>query len=153
MALSRLAAQTRAGPFMRARSRGLTLTELMIVIVILGILVAVAYPNYREFSARAKRSEAKAALLQIATNQERYYLSHSTYSDDLTDLGFPTNPFVTETGSYRVRILAGADSAGYTAEADYLPDDSEQDKCNTFTINSNGIKASDPYTDCWTRTR
>lgn len=137
----------------RTLTRGVTLTELMIVIVVLGILVAVAYPNYREFSARARRSEAKAALLQIATNQERFYLSHSTYSDDLTDLGFESNPFVTDTGTYRIRILAGANSAGYTAEADYLLDGSEEDKCNLFTIDSNGVKASDPDTDCWTRSR
>ena len=153
MASNRRASLRRGGIPAHGRSLGVTLTELMIVIVILGILAAVAYPNYREFSARAKRSEAKAALLQVATNQERFYLSHSTYSNDLTDLGFASNPFITETGSYRIRIRAGANSAGYVAEADYLLGGSEADKCVTFTIDSNGIKASDPYTDCWTRTR
>lgn len=133
--------------------RGVTLIELMIVIVVLGILAAIAYPNYRNFAARSKRSEARAALLQIATNQERFYLSQSTYTDDLTNLGFPNDPFVTETGSYRIRIVPGANSSGYRAEASYLLGGGEETKCNLFTIDSDGIKGSDPYTDCWTRTR
>ena len=62
----------------RQSMRGVTLIELMIVIVIIAILAAVSYPSYREFTARAKRNEARAALLQIATNQERFYLQNNT---------------------------------------------------------------------------
>lgn len=149
MALSK-ASHRSAG---RRGFRGVTLIELMIVIVVLGILAAIAYPNYRSFAARSKRSEARAALLQIATNQERFYLSQSTYTGDLTDLGFPTDPYVTETGSYRIRVLPGANSSGYRAEASYLLGGGEENKCNLFTIDNDGIKGSDPYTDCWTRTR
>ena len=54
--------------------RGITLIELMVVVVIIGLMAVIAYPNYREFVARANRNEAKAALLRIATNQERFYL-------------------------------------------------------------------------------
>ena len=70
------------------KMRGITLIELMIVIVIVGFLAAIAYPNYREFAARAKRNEAKAALLQIAQQQERFYLNNNTYTCDMTRLGF-----------------------------------------------------------------
>ena len=54
---------------MRKKMAGVTLMELMIVVVIIGLLAAIAYPNYRQYSARAKRNEAKASLLQIATLQ------------------------------------------------------------------------------------
>ena len=59
---------------MRKHMRGVTLMELMIVVVIIGILTAMAYPSYRQYVAKAKRNEAKAALLQISTMQERFYL-------------------------------------------------------------------------------
>ena len=73
---------------MLKKMRGITLLELMIVVMIVGVLAAIAYPNYRDAAARAKRNEAKAALLQIATNQERFYLNNNTYTNDMTQLGF-----------------------------------------------------------------
>lgn len=136
----------------RRYMRGVTLMELMIVVVIIGILAALSYPNYREFVARAKRSEARAALLKIATNQEKYYLQNNTFTSDLTDLGFNADPYTTDSGTYSVRITA-ADASNFTAEADYIPVDGEAGKCNLFSIDGRGQKTSDPDTDCWTRTR
>ena len=136
----------------RKHLSGITLIELMIVVVIISILAAVAYPNYREFAARAKRNEAKAALLRIATNQERFYLQNSTFSNDLTQLGFSASPFITDSETYRVWIV-NADANNFTATADYLPTDAEQAKCDTFTIDGRGTKTSLPELDCWVRTR
>ncbi len=141
---------------MRKHMHGITLTELMIVILVLGIIVAVAYPNYREFAARAKRNEAKAALLQIATNQERFYLNNQTYTCELRFLGFNVGAgvtkVVTETGSYQVACTF-ADANMYKADASFLLGGSEAGKCGIFTIESTGLKGSGPYTDCWSRTR
>lgn len=137
---------------MRRYMRGITLMELMIVVVIIGILAALSYPNYREFVARAKRTEARAALLKIATNQEKYYLQNNTFTSDLTVLGFSSDPYTTDSGTYSVRITA-ADASNFTAEADYIPADGEAGKCNIFSIDGRGQKTSDPDTDCWTRTR
>ena len=125
----------------------------MIVIVVLGVLAAIAYPSYREFSTRAKRNEARAALLQIATNQERFYLNNQTYTTDLTVLGFDSNPFITDTGSYRIRVMPGADVDQFTAEAVFLLGGNEAGICSRFTIDSTGAKASSTATDCWTRSR
>lgn len=141
---------------MRKYMHGVTLTELMIVVVILGIIAAVAYPNYRQFVARAKRNEARAALLQIATNQERFYLNNQTYTCELRFLGFQAGVGVTaipsDTGSYNIRCTS-ADANQYTADALYLLPDDEAAKCGTFTIDSTGLKGSLPYTDCWSRSR
>ena len=112
----------------RRNMRGITLIELMIVIVIIGILAAVSYPSYREFAARAKRSEAKAALLKAATNQERFYLQNNIFSEDLTELGFSANPYKTDTGSYEVRVSQPANPANFTVTATYLPPDAEAGK-------------------------
>ena len=58
------------------------------MVVILGILTAIAYPSYRQYVAKAKRNEAKSCLLQVATMQERFYLQNSTYTQDMSKLGF-----------------------------------------------------------------
>ena len=139
---------------MYRKMQGVTLLELMIVVVVIGILAAVAYPNYREFAARAKRNEAKAALLQIATNQERFYLNNNQYSGDLTNLGFgAANNVLTESETYMISIALAGGGQDYTATATYQNADNEASKCGTFTIQPDGTRTSGPYVDCWTRTR
>jgi len=135
------------------RMRGITLIELMIVIVIISILAAASYPSYREFAARAKRSEAKAALLMAATNQERFYLQNNQFSTDLTQLGFSANPFTTGTGSYVITVAAPVPAADFTVTATYQLGGAEAAKCNVFTINGAGVRTSGPDLDCWNRTR
>ena len=137
---------------LRRNMRGITLIELMIVVVVVSILAAVAFPNYQEFSARAKRNEAKAALLQIATNQERFYLNNNTFTQDMTALGFSADPFTTDTGSY-VIVVTSADATNYSATATYQLGGSEAGKCLTFTVDGRGAKSSTPQGDCWERTR
>ena len=137
---------------MRRHMHGMTLMELMVVVVIIGILTAIAFPNYREFVARAKRTEAKAALLQIATNQERFYLQNSTFTTDMTMLGFPVDPFITDSDSYSITVTA-ADQSDFTAVATYQFVDAENDKCGPWQVNGRGIKTSAPHTACWTRGR
>ena len=136
-----------------SRERGVTLIELLIVVVIVSILAAVAYPNYRQYVQKAKRTEAKAALLQIATNQERFYLNENEYTTNLTNLGFSVaNNVPTDSGAYVITVVdAGPNS--YTARATYTLDDEEKAKCETFTIDETGAKSSSPLTDCWTRTQ
>ena len=136
-----------------SRMRGVTLLELMIVVLVLSLIVTVAIPNYREFAARAKRTEAKAALLQIATNQERHYLQNNVYTDDLRLLGFAENPQVSDSGSYLIAITSPENPNNFTAVATYRNADAEAGKCLTFQIDGRGVKSSAPDNDCWTRTR
>ncbi|NCF16011.1 MAG: prepilin-type N-terminal cleavage/methylation domain-containing protein [Gammaproteobacteria bacterium] len=137
---------------MRKHMRGVTLIELMIVVVVVSILAAVAFPNYREYAARAKRNEARAALLQLATNQERFYLNNNTFSADMTDLGFANDPFTTDSGSYVVDVTA-ASASNFSATATYQLGGSEATKCLTFTLDGRGVKTSGPDTNCWVRKR
>lgn len=135
---------------MRKKMRGITLLELMICVVIVGILAAIAYPNYRQYSDRAKRNEAKAALLQIASMQERFYLQNNTYTADMQPLGFPVAAnFLTDSEAYIVDVTA-ADANNFSATATWQLGGDEAGKCMTFNIDGNLTKTSGPKDDCWT---
>ena len=78
------------GKYYRIRlcQNGFTLIEVMVVAMIVAILASLAYPSYREVVRKARRSEGRAALLQLMQQQERYYMSHTRYlafSADATD--------------------------------------------------------------------
>lgn len=138
---------------MPKKQRGITLIELMIVVVVISILAAIAYPNYQEFTARAKRNEAKAALLMLATNQERFYLNNNTFTSDLTQLGFGATPTaITENDYYTITVTASS-ASNFTATATYRFGEPEKSRCEVFTIDGRGSKTSTPYTDCWDRAR
>lgn len=59
---------------------GFTMTELLIALAIVGILMAVAVPNYAQYAKRARRVEARVALVEAMQQQERFYTRHNTYA-------------------------------------------------------------------------
>ena len=61
-------------------TRGFTLTEILIVVAIIGVLSAIAIPSYRAYVVRASRQAAQTDLLQMAALQEKIYLNSSSYS-------------------------------------------------------------------------
>jgi len=68
-------------------SRGFTLTELVIVVAMVGILAAIALPSYREYVMRTNRTVAKTALQELLTKQESYAVDHKGYATDFERLG------------------------------------------------------------------
>ena len=67
---------------------GFSLTELMIVVAIIGILAVIAIPNFLKYQARAKQSEAKSNLVAIHTSEMAYFAENNTYVDDFNAIGF-----------------------------------------------------------------
>lgn len=69
---------------MTMQQRGFTLVELMIVVVIVGILMAVAVPSYGSYRIKSARAAAQTELLQLASLQEKIYLNANAYSPNMT---------------------------------------------------------------------
>lgn len=67
---------------------GFTLVELMVVVAIIGILAAIAIPNYQKYQARARQTEAKIALAAIYTAEKAYAVEQSTYTECLANVGY-----------------------------------------------------------------
>lgn len=141
----------------RRRQGGITLLELMTVLVIVSILTAIAVPSYRRYSVRAQRTEAKTALLQLATNEERFYLQNNAYTLNPTAIGFAGN--VSENGVYTLAIATvGGVTQDFTATATPTAgggtngvDMTTDGECASFTITSSGVRsaAPDPNGKCW----
>lgn len=136
---------------MRNRITGVTLIELMIVIVVVGILASIAVPSYRSYVLRSHRVEAKTALLNLAAAQEKFYLQNNTYAvnnllDDAPPAGLGLSA-TTENGYYAIAIGA-ADAAGYTATATAAGSQAADTRCATFTITQAGTKTA-TSNDCW----
>lgn len=128
------------------KQRGITLIEMMIVIAILGILVAVAYPSYSRHVQRSNRSEGMNELVRIANMQEQFFADSRRYAADLTELGFPGAVFTTENGLYQIRVsAAAARTFTLTAVAQGVQ---ATDVCATMSINQAGAKTASAQ-DCW----
>lgn len=148
----------------RRRQRGVTLIELLTVGVVIAVLAALAIPSYRSQVLRANRTEARAALLALATAQEKFHFQCRHYATGLdpeqpsdceaSSLAFPGR---SERGRYSVGITT-ADASGWTAEAlPTGPPQSADRPCQVFGLASTGRKSAwdaarrDSVVECWGR--
>ncbi len=147
---------------MSKRQTGMTLIELMIVVVVLGIIIAIGVPSYRGYIIRANRVDATSALLRLAANQERFYMQNNTYASNAqlaAALPAGLGIAATDHGFYNLTIAAAGAGlvVGYTATATAVAGESQGSDadCWTYTINEMGLRtaatqgAADNTGICW----
>ena len=118
--------------------RAFTLTELLVVLIIIGILVLLALPSLMPLIARAKSTEAKLQLTHLHTLQKNHFYIHSRYSTDLAELGFEQQNLTTDggTANYYIEIVE-ASSAGFRAKATSVVDFDGDGVYNVWEIDEN----------------
>lgn len=135
-----------------ATARGVTLIELMVVVLVVGILASIAVPSYRNYLLRAQRSDATAALLRIAAAQEKFYLQNNTYATNAQLATAPPNGLgiaATERGYYSLNVAASASFPGdftrgfqATATAATGGPQIRDSPCRTFTLDHTGNRGA-----------
>ncbi|MFT6093106.1 MAG: type IV pilus assembly protein PilE [Pseudohongiellaceae bacterium] len=136
--------------------RGFSLIELMIVVAIMGILVTIAMPAYTESVRRSNRAEAKSELVQVASEQERFFSSTNSYSTDATPLNTPVVAARQRTTTNAWYVIDVAACAGGTIATCFIATATAQneqttDGCTTFTLTSIGVRGATGLTgdECW----
>lgn len=124
----------------KLKLKGFTLSELLVVLIIIGILVMIALPNLLPLIGQAKSTEAKLQLKHLYRLQDTYFLTHSKYAEDAESVGFLQEKLVSEGGSanYRVEIVeAGVGS--FLARATSVADFDGDGIFNVWEIDREGI--------------
>ena len=144
----------------KKQQKGFTLIELMIVVAVVGILSAIAYPSYTEYVRRGHRADARAGLLQAQLWMERAATATGVYptNADLTKV-LPANLSWSADSSKRYQIeMKASSTAAYTLIAKRKnPGAQATDKCGDFTLSNTGVKSADNLasgttaSDCWTK--
>lgn len=112
-----------------------SLTEVLVVLVIIGILVLLAMPRLMPLITKAKSTEAKLQLQHIHTLQQNHFYERSVYSNDLLEIGFDQEQLTTDGGkaNYRIEIIE-ASPAGFVAKATAVTDFNGNGTFNVWEI-------------------
>jgi type IV pilus assembly protein PilE len=149
--------------FKPRRTGGFTLVELMVTIVVASILISIAVPAYQSQVRKSRRTEARTAVMDLATREERYYSVNNDYTNSALQLGYGTvdvqiKDLTVGNGYYQVTVdnaiakplATPPQRAGFTITAKPFGSQLQDAPCQTFVVDQNGTQTSTPSaTDCW----
>ncbi len=135
---------------MKHKTRGVTLLELMIVVLIVGMLAAIAYPAYKQQVMGSKRADATGALVGLAGGMERFFTENGTYAGATAAGVYSDQSPIDGDAAYNLSVTA-ADATSYTLQATGVGDQVD-DKCGSLTLTNAGVKGitgSVSISECW----
>ena len=137
-------------------SRGITLLEMLAVVLLVGIIAALALPGYRQQMRRVYRTEAMIALLELQNAEEKYFLRHNAYSGNISaappaGLGLATS---SSSNKYFLSIAVASDGHSFIATATPTAEGGQASdlECLAFSIDARGRRAVSGNRDvryCW----
>jgi len=142
--------QTMSAPM--HRTRGFTLIEVLIVVVIIGILAAIAVPSYAAYMTQVRRSDATILLTEAAGEQFRYFSEFNAYTDELTELGYALDTAVPSADGHYTLSAVASDPSRFVLTATPVVDGLQAGdaECGSFTLNQNGVRATTGGGEnCW----
>lgn len=119
-----------------SRAGGFTLVELMIVVSIVAILAAIAYPSYQEQMIKTRRAEGRAAMLEVATRLERCFTRFNAYDNAVCSAAASMR---SENGYYQVSATA-ITATSFSLQAQPQLVQTADTKCGTLTLTSVGVR-------------
>jgi type IV pilus assembly protein PilE len=144
------------------RFGGFTLIELMVTVLVGAILASIAIPAYQSQIRKSRRTEAKNAVLDMATREERYMSVQNKYSSTPTDVGYTGANFpIASIGSgyYSLTVVSPdtsqATSTSYLITATAIGQQLKDTPCKTFSVNQLGQQTATDSTGtavttgCW----
>jgi type IV pilus assembly protein PilE len=145
------------------RAAGFTLIELMVTLVVGAILVAIAVPAYQVQVRKSRRTEARNAVMDLATREERYYSVNNDYSASALQLGYGTDDAaitnlpigagyytITVSNTEPLPMATPPTRASFTITATAVGAQTKDSTCLTFTVDDKGAQTSAPSTtECW----
>ncbi len=131
---------------MKKVDSGFTLVELMIVVAIVGILAAIAYPSYENYVIRSKRADAMAALLSASSAMDRYKVNNYDYNIGTNLAQVFATQVPVDGGNAYYNLTITSDNTTYTITA--TPTGSMSGKDDALTLSHTGAKTWGSKT-CW----
>ena len=141
--------------------RGMSLIELLVVVAIIAIVMAFAFPSYERYVVRAKRAIGQNVLLQVADRQQQFFMDNKRFAADMTNLGFAANPWIVDDdGSSTVAgdvdavysiALSNVTATTWTATATPINGQGSRDTdCANLTLTQAGAKGNSAGGgNCW----
>lgn len=126
-------------------SPGFTLIELMVVVAIIGILATLAYPSYMDSVRKSNRADAKTTMLQVASQEERYYTENNVYGT-MTAIGYAASSILSQSGRHNITLTTANADSTYIISATPLAVDTT---CGALTLTNTGVTGSAIAGACW----